>query len=91
MKEDTMLGDYARVLHKLAVVLKKRQGGEVEALEKSSEALQILKKRSLGSDESLTNWSAVTLASADLEIKSTNEAGDISEKLYDDLVYILWR
>lgn len=79
-----MAGDYARVLHKLSGLLKKK-GSEVEGIERETEAVRIRVERSL---------SVIDNTAESVEAGGGNSAGDtrdVDEKPYDDLVYILWR
>ncbi|KAK0624769.1 hypothetical protein B0T17DRAFT_531004 [Bombardia bombarda] len=93
MKENVMPGDYARVLHKLAEILKKKPGREVEAAEKSIEALRIRmgRKPSIESSASASSdgnsWSIIS----EREDEDEGQHDDSDEKPYDEMVYILWR
>lgn len=79
-----MTGDYARVLHKLAGLLKKKKNCEIEAIEKETEAMRIRVGRSLGIQPD-------TMAGGASERDPHGIAEESGEKRYDNLVYILWR
>lgn len=76
LKEETMVGDYARVLHKLSGLLKKSPGLEVEGAEKAAVASRIRKRMS---------------GISELSMELSGGLGQDDEERYDELVYILWR
>ncbi|RSL45339.1 hypothetical protein CEP54_014315 [Fusarium duplospermum] len=90
LKEEVMAGDYARVLHKLSVLLNTLVGSEVESAEMAAKALRI--QREMTRDNSINfkeegrgARSALATEMGDLGLD------DSDEKRYDELVYILWR
>lgn len=98
LRQDTMRGDYARVLHKLAEVLKKQGNGELKAYEKEIEAQGILSNLRL---ENSGRWPALirdigvegdsASGGRYLEDSSPPLTGIEGERPYDALVYIHWR
>lgn len=76
-----MAGDYARVLHKLSVLLKKSPGLEVEGAEKAAVASRIRRKMSL------CQGGLPAISELSMEIEAL---GWDDEEQYDELVYILW-
>jgi hypothetical protein len=77
-----MQGDYARVLHKLSSLLRKHNR-EIEAIEMETEAIRIRMERSH------------VIRPATMDVVANRDLGGVSEqseeKLYDNLVYALWR
>jgi hypothetical protein len=96
LRENTMAGDYARVLHKLAVLLTDTPGSEVEGSEKKAAAIKILARSTREMKELAARENDWTAVSASFSARTDSEfesllAENLGEEHFDELVYILWR